>query len=226
MIFYDFDLFAPSPWVVWMFAQEKKIAFERHVLDLLTRENRKAPFIDEVNPMGELPAIVLDDGTPLTEITAICEYLEEIQPDPPLIGSTPLERAETRMWVRRIDQKIADPLGEGFSTEEGREFFEADKAAGLSVTKTVLPLEAAAVLKRRAQEKIIWISIYLEGRQWVCGDRFSLADIYLYCYLQFGEHHGQPIPGEAKWARSFFDRMVARPTAWHGSAGSLEREGA
>lgn len=222
MIFYDFDLFAPSPWVVWMFAAEKGIAFERRVLDLLSRENRREPFITQVNPLGELPAIVTDDGVALTEITAICEYLEELEPEPPLIGSTPLERAETRMWVRRIDQKIADPLGEGFSTEEGRAFFEADKASGIPVTKTVLPLEAATVLKARAREKIVWLSQYLDGRQWVCGDRFSLADIYLYCYLQFGEHHGQPIPPNATWARGFFERMVARPTAWHGEAGSLE----
>ncbi|RVQ64598.1 glutathione S-transferase family protein [Croceicoccus ponticola] len=222
MIFYDFDLFAPSPWVVWMFAQEKGIKFERKVIDLLARENRRAPFITDVNPLGELPAIVLDDGTALTEITAICEYLEDIQPDPPLIGSTPLERVETRMWVRRIDQKIAEPLGEGFSTEEGREFFESDKANGLQVTKTVLPAEAAPVLKAKAREKIVWISDFLKGRQWVCGDRFSLADIFLYCYLQFGEHHGQPIPEEAGWARDFFDRMKSRPTAWQGEAGSLD----
>lgn len=222
MIFYDFDLFAPSPWVVWMFAAEKGISLERRVVDLLSRENRKAPFITEVNPLGELPAIVTDEGVTITEIVPICEFLDELKPDPPLIGANPLERAETRMWVRRIDQKIAEPLGEGFSTEEGREFFEADKANGLTVTKTVLPLEAAAVLKARAREKIIWLSEQLAGRQWVCGDRFTLADIYLYCYLQFGEHHGQPIPEEATWARDFFERMVARPTAWQGEAGSLE----
>jgi glutathione S-transferase len=222
MIFYDFDLFAPSPWVVWMFAQEKGIRFERRVIDLLSRENRRPPFITEVNPLGELPAIVLDDGTPLTEITAICEYLEDIQPDPPLIGATALEKAETRMWVRRIDQKIAEPMGEGFSTDEGRAFFEADRANGLTVTKAVLPADAAPVLKAKARAKIIWLDGQLAGREWVCGSRFSLADIFLYCYLQFGEHHGQPIPDEAGWARDFFGRVRQRPTAWHGAAGSLD----
>lgn len=222
MIFYDFAVFAPSPYVVRMFAAEKGIALERRVLDLLARENRRAPFVTEVNPLGELPALVLDDGTALTEITPICEYLEDIRPDPPLIGATPLERAETRMWVRRIDQKIAEPMGEGFSTEEGRAFFEADAAQGLAVTKSMLPIEAAPVLKARARAKIIWLDAVLQGREWVCSDRFTLADIYLYCYLQFGEHHGQPIPPEAGWARDFFQRVRHRPTAWHGEAGSLD----
>jgi glutathione S-transferase len=222
MIFYDFDLFAPSPWVVWMFAQEKGIKFERKIIDLLARENRRAPFITEVNPLGELPAVVLDDGTALTEITPICEYLEEIYPETPLIGSTPLERAETRMWVRRIDQKIAEPMGEGFSADEGREFFEADRQHADLVTKSILPPDAGPALKAKAREKIVWLNGQMDGRQWVCGDRFSLADILLYCYLQFGEHQGQPIPQEALWMRDFFDRMLQRPTAWHGEGGSLE----
>jgi glutathione S-transferase len=222
MIFYDFGMFAPSPWIVWMFALEKGIHFERRLLDLVSRENRREPFLSTVNPLGELPAIVLDDGTPLTEITAICEYLEEIQPEPPLIGSTPIERAETRMWVRRIDQKIAEPMGEGFSTDEGRLFFEADAQNGLSITKSVLPAEAAPVLKKKARDKILWLDTQMAGRTWVCGDRFTLADIWLYCYLQFGEHHGQPIPAEASWALDFFERMKARPTAWQGGAGSLD----
>lgn len=222
MIFYDFDLFAPSPWVVWIFAQEKKLHMERRVLDLLARENRRKPFTSQISPLGELPAIVLDDGTIITEITAICEYLEEIYPDPPLIGSTPLERAETRMWLRRIDQKIAEPMGEGFSAEEGRPFFEADsKDAGL-ITKTILPPAAAAVLKQKAQRMIVWLCAELDGREWVCGSRFTLADIFLYCFLQFGENHGQPIPHGADWARDFFNRVKQRPSAWHGSAGSLQ----
>lgn len=222
MIFYDFDVFAPSPYVVWMFAQEKGITFERRVIDLLARENRRAPFVTDINPLGELPAIVLDDGTALTEITAICEYLEDIRPDPPLIGATPLERAETRMWVRRIDQKIAEPMGEGFSTDQGRAFFEADAANGLPVTKTMLPASAAPVLKSKARDKIKWLDGQMTGREWVCGSRFTLADIFLYCYLQFGEHHGQPIPGQAGWINDFFQRMKSRPTAWQGEAGSLD----
>lgn len=222
MIFYDFDLFAPSPWIVWIFANEKGIEMERRIVDLLSRENRREPFTANVSPFGELPAIVLDDGTAITEITAICEYLEEIHPEPSLIGTTPVERAQTRMWVRRIEQKIAEPMGEGFSTEEGREFFQKDAAMQGVMTKKVLPLEAAAVLKERAREKMIWFDRVFQNGEWVCGSRFTLADIYLYCFLQFGENHGQPIPDEAPRLRDFFLRIKARPTAWEGVPGSLD----
>ena len=222
MIFYDFDLFAPSPWIVWIFANEKGIEMERKIVDLLSRENRREPFISKVSPFGELPAIELDDGTAITEITAICEYLEETYPEPPLIGTTPKERAQTRMWVRRIEQKIAEPMGEGFSAEEGREFFEKDAATDGVFVKKVLPLEAAKVLKERARDKMLWFDRLFVNADWVCGQRFTLADIYLYCFLQFGENHGQPIPESAPALRGFFNRMKARPTAWEGEPGSLE----
>ena len=62
MIFYDFDLFAPNPWIAWIFAQEKGLSLERRMVDLFTRENRREPFISEINPLGELPALQLDDG--------------------------------------------------------------------------------------------------------------------------------------------------------------------
>jgi glutathione S-transferase len=126
------------------------------------------------------------------------------------------------MWVRRIEQKIAEPMGEGFSAEEGREFFEKDRTLDGVFTKTVLPLEAAAVLKRRAREKMIWFDRLFADDGWVCGPRFTLADIYLYCFLQFGENHDQLIPPEAPALRRFFDRMKSRPTAWVGVPGSLD----
>lgn len=222
MIFYDFDLFAPNPWIAWIFAQEKGIALERRFIDLFTRENRREPFISRINPLGELPALELDDGTAITEVPAICEYFEDIQPEPPLIGSTPEERAETRMWVRRIDQNIAWPMGEGFSTEEGRAFFEGDKEIDGAVVKSLLPLEAAAVLKAKSRYKMLWLDGVMRGREYVCGSRYTLADIYLYCFLQFGENHGQPIPDEAEWLKDFFRRMKERPHAWHGTPSSLD----
>ena len=223
MKFYDFDVFAPNPWTAWIFAQEKCIKLERVVVDLLARENRKEPFLSSVNPMGELPALQLDDGRVITEVTAICEFLEELQPNPPLIGTTAYERAETRQWVRRIDQRVAEPMGEGFSMDEGRAFFEADyQKDGVRMLKSMLPEGSGAALKAKARRHLVWLDGQMQGRSWVCGERFSLADIFLYCFLQFGENHGQPIPAECGWVRAFFARFKARPTAWHGNPGSLD----
>ena len=55
----------------------------------------------------------------ISEITAICEYLEDKFPAKPMIGSTPEEKAETRMWTRRIDLNICEPLANGFRYSEG-----------------------------------------------------------------------------------------------------------
>jgi len=216
MIFYDFDIFAPSPWTVTIFAAEKGIPLERRSVDLLGRENRREPFLSTINPMGELPALKLADGKVITEVTAICEYLEELQPLPALIGNTSWERAQTRMWVRRIDQRIAEPMGEGFSMEEGRQFFEADYHKSGVATKSMLPADAAPALKAKCRRHLLWLNALMPGNTWICGDRFSLADIFLYCFLQFGENHCQPIPEECGWTRDFFVRMKARPTAWQG----------
>src|SRR3546814_3470703 len=79
-------------------------------VDLRGGENRRAPYNVDVNPAGQTPALELDDGSILSEITAICEYLDEKYPEPTLIGSTPEERANTRMWTRRVDLKICEPL--------------------------------------------------------------------------------------------------------------------
>ena len=222
MKFYDFDVFAPNPWAVWMCAQEKGIKLDLQVVELLARENRREPFLSKVNPMGELPALELDSGHVITEVGAICEYLEEVYPSPALIGRTSLERADTRAWLRRIHQGIAEPMGDGFSMDEGRRFFEADHHKEGVYAKTMLPLEAAPALKQRAREKLSWLNARMQGRRWICGERFSVADIFLYCFLQFGENHGQPIPDECDWVKAFFVRMKARPTAWQGRPGSLD----
>lgn len=215
MIFYDFDVFAPNPWIVWIFAQEKGIPLERQVIDLFTRENRRAPFLTTVNPLGELPALRIGDRV-LTEVVPICEYLEEKFPDTPLIGATAEERADTRMWVRRIDQNIAFPMGEGFSVTDGRAFFLSDHDnPDIALRKIMLPEEAGAVLKEKCCSKMGWLDQQMQDQPYVCGDRYSLADITLYCFLQFGENHGQPIPPEYRWLTDFFARMKARPHAWH-----------
>ena len=74
--------------------------------------------------MGQMPTLELDDGCYLAEITAICEYLEEKNPTPPLIGSTPEQRAECRMWTRRVDLNICEPLANGYRFGEALKFFE------------------------------------------------------------------------------------------------------
>lgn len=193
----------PNPHVVRMFAAEKGLDLEKQEVDLMGGENRRAPYLEK-NPAGQLPCLELDDGTCLSEITAICEYLEEKHPSPALVGTTPEERAETRMWARRIDLNICENLANGFRFSDGLQIFK-DRI-------TTLP-EAAEGLKRIAQERLAWLDGLMDGKTYVCGERLTLADILLFCFLKFGSGVGQPLSPEHKNLAAWFERMGSRASA-------------
>ena len=81
------------------------------------------------NPSGQTPALELDDGVVLAEILPICEYLEEIHPNPNLIGTDAESGRVTRMWTRRVDLNICEPMANGFRFAEGLRLFEAGCAS-------------------------------------------------------------------------------------------------
>ena len=190
----------PNPAVVAMFLAEKGAEIPTEKVDLMAGENRQPPYVAK-NPAGQLPCLELDDGSHLAEITAICEYLDEKLPGPSLIGATPEERAATRMWVRRIDLNICEPMANGFRFAEGLPLFQ-------SRLRTIP--HAAGDLKELAQEKITWLDGLMTGKIWVAGERFTLADILLFCFLQFGASVGQPINPDNKNIAAWMERMQAR----------------
>ena len=193
----------PNPHVVRMFAAEKGIDLPMEDIDIMAGVNRESDYLAK-NPAGGAPCLQLDNGDYLSEITAICEYLEEKYPDTPLIGTTAEERAETRMWARRVDLYINENLASGFRFAEGLPLFK-DRM-------TTLP-EAAEGLKGIAQEKITWLDGLIEGREFIAGDRLTLADILLYCFLSFGTSAGQPLNENNKNIAAWYERMAARPSA-------------
>ena len=192
----------PNPQVVRTFAAEKGIVLQTEAIDIMKGENRQAAYLQK-NPAGGSPCLELDNGMYLSEITAICEYLEEKFPAKPLIGSTPEERAETRMWTRRIDLNICEPLANGFRYSEGLPLFKT--------RMTTLP-DAAEGLKGIAQEKITWIDGLIAGKTFICGTRLTLADILLYSFLSFGTQVGQPLNPKNQNIKAWYDRMAARPS--------------
>ncbi|WP_411341444.1 glutathione S-transferase family protein [Sphingopyxis sp. J-6] len=199
-----YNSIGPNPRVVKLFMAEKGIEIPEVIIDLRGGENRRAPYNVEVNPAGQTPALALDDGSILTEITAICEYLEERFPETPLIGSTAEERANTRMWTRRVDIKICEPLTNGFRYAEGLPLFETRMRC--------LP-EAAAGLKAIAQDGIAWLDPLIAGRDFIAGDRLSLADLLLFAFLDFGVSVGQPVDPAFANVNGWYERMKARPSA-------------
>ncbi|OHB27242.1 MAG: glutathione S-transferase [Phenylobacterium sp. RIFCSPHIGHO2_01_FULL_69_31] len=191
----------PNPRVVKMFLAEKGLDVERIEVDLRGGENRREPYL-AVNPAGQTPALVLESGAALTEITAICEYLEEVTPNPPLIGTNAEERALTRMWVRRVDLKVCEPMANGFRFAEGLPMFESRMRC--------LP-EAAPGLKAVAQDGIAWLEENFQG-PWITGGRFTLADILLFSFLDFGGMVGQPLDPKYAKVGDWFARVKARPS--------------
>jgi glutathione S-transferase len=198
-----YNSIGPNPRVVKMFAAEKGLELSHVPVDLMAGENRQ-PAYGKVNPSQTLPALEVDEDQVIAEITAICEYLEELHPTPPLIGSTPMQRAETRMWTRRIDLGIVEPMTNGFRYSQGLRLFQNRIHC--------LP-EAADGLKAIAQEKLTWLDGHIAGREWIVGDRFTLADIVLYVFLEFGASVGQPLNPDNKNITAWFDRTKARPSA-------------
>jgi glutathione S-transferase len=192
----------PNPRVVKMFMAEKGIELDRIEVDLRSGENRQAAYL-AVNPAGQTPALQLDDGAFVTEITAICEYLEEVTPNPPLIGTNAEERAATRMWTRRVDLKICEPMANGFRFGEGLPMFESRMRC--------LP-EASPGLKAIAQDGIAWLDDNFQG-PWIAGGRFTLADILLFAFLDFGGMVGQPLDPKYAKVGDWFQRVRARPSA-------------
>jgi len=198
-----YNSIGPNPQVVRMFAAERGISLDSTEVDIMGGENRQAPYLDK-NPSGQLPCLELDDGSYLSEVTAICEYLDEIGPGDSLIGDSAEARANTRMWTRRVDLGICEPLANGFRFSEGLELFK---------NRMVVRPEAADGLKAIAQDRLSWLDNQLEGREFIAGDRLSLADILLFCVLGFGTNVGQPLNPENNNVSAWFERMKSRPSA-------------
>lgn len=193
----------PNPRVVRLFMAEKGIEIPLVVVDIMSAENRGAEHTAR-NPAGQLPTLELDDGAMLAEITAICEYLEEKYPTPALIGATPEERANVRMWTRRVDLNICEPMTNGFRYAEGLGLFK-DRLHCIPA--------AADDLKKIARDKLTWIDGLIAGRDFIAGAKISMADLLLFAFLDFGAQVGQPLDPANKNLTAWFARMKARPSA-------------
>lgn len=192
----------PNPRVVRLFMAEKGIEIPMTVVDIMKAENR-APEHVARNPAGQLPTLELDNGAMLSEITAICEYLEEKFPTPVLIGATPEERATTRMWTRRVDIAIVEPMTNGFRFAEGLPLFK-DRVHCIP--------QAADDLKKIARDKLSWLDGLMAGREFIAGPKLTLADILLFAFLEFGAQVGQPLDPANGNLAAWYARIAARPS--------------
>ena len=199
-----YDSIGPNPKLVRMFAAEKGFSFPQvEKVDIMAGANRQPPYLSK-NPAGQMPALALDDGRVISETVAICEYLEEQKPKPALIGENAGDRAETRMWTRRVEWKVVQPLADGFRFGEGLKLFEN--------RIRVLP-EASNGLKAIARDGLAWLDGQIASRDWIVPNRFSLADIVLWSFLDFGGQVGQKLDPVNKNLIAWFERVKTRPSA-------------
>ena len=198
-----FDALSPAPRALRMYLLEKNLSIPLQTIDVFAGENRQQPFLAR-NPAGQTPALLLDNGRCLSESVAIMEYLDEMHPDPALIGTTPEERAETRQWQRRIELNITENIHNAYHYAEGLARFEP---------RIPVAPEAAAGLKRVAQDRIVWLDGMLEDDAFIAGDRFTIADIWLYVWLDFAGSVGQPFDPALPWIAPWFARIASRPAA-------------
>ena len=213
-----YDSFGPNPRAMRMFLAEKKLTIPIKDVDIMKAENRQAAY-NARNPGGQLPALELNNGHCLGETVAIWDYLEEKYPLPPLIGETPEERAETHQWQRRVELNITENIYNGFRFAEGLEMF-----------RNRLPCEpeAAPGLKRIAQTRLKWLDGLIDGRDYIVPNRFTTADIILYCCLDFAAGVGQTLDPSLSNLENWFKRIGNRPSvlaSLHSTAAKVRMKG-
>jgi glutathione S-transferase len=199
-----YDSIGPNPKMVRMFAAEKDFKFsETETVDIMAGANREEPYLSK-NPAGGMPAVELDGGQVVAETIAICELIEEEKPSPALIGSSAAERAEARMWLRRVEWKIIQPMTDAFRNGPGIQLF----ASRFRTDASVSPFFASV-----AQDGYEWLDKQLAGRTTIVPGRFSIADVALYSIAEFGVSVGQGIDPALKNVSAWFDAVKERPSA-------------
>ena len=201
MLFYDSANPAPNPRRVRIFSAEKNISLPSKEVSIVQRE-QKSPEFMALNPRGQTPALELDDGTVIAESVAICRFLEALHPDPPLFGSGPVEIGLVEMWSRRVEMILMAPVSQVWV--HTHRFTAALPGRNADWGEANRP---------RTEEAFEFFDRSLEGREFLAGERYTMADILLLTTVDFanfvGCGPGQDFVALTKW----HERVSARPSA-------------
>lgn len=199
---------APNPRRVQIFLAEKGIEIDTIEVDVMGGENLR-PDYQAINPRGIVPTLVFDDGSVLDESSAICRYFEETHPEPPLYGTDAKSKAEIEAWIRRIDLDCYYP-GTNI-LRNSNPAFENRAIAGLDNTPQIPALVERG--KRRVEAFYTQFNDHLNGREFIVGDQFTMADIMGLCTIDFlNLYTGYAIPGELTSLSDWHSRVSARPS--------------
>lgn len=200
MKLYDSPM-APNPRRVKIFLAEKGLEVPTESVDIAKGENRKAEYLEK-NPLGGVPVLELDDGTCLSESVAICRYFEELHAEPALFGSDAKERALVEMWNRRMEFEIFLPIAQTFRNTH--EFFKG---------KIEQVPEWGEVCRRTAEKRMQWLDEVLASREYVAGERFTIADITALVGIDFGRVSKIKVQPEQKHLQRWHEAVSSRASA-------------
>lgn len=207
MIFYDCST-APNPRRARMFIAEKGLEIETRDISIARGEQLSQEFLG-VNPRGTIPVLVTDDGTVLAENLGIAAYLEAAFPEPPLMGVTPEEKGLVMMWNAIVEQQGGMPIAEVLRNTNPH-------MKGRAIPGP-LDFEQIPELAERGRARVGFFFDQLEERlqhsPWLAGERFSLADITGFVFVDFARVIRTRIPEGNSATLDWFDRIKARPSA-------------
>jgi glutathione S-transferase len=192
---------APNPRRVQIFMAEKGVEVERIQLDL-NRHEHQSPQFTAINPMQRVPVLVLADGTAIAETIAICRYLEEIAPEPPLMGKGAAGKAMSEMWQRRVEFGWLLPVGMAFRhLHPGGAVLEQPQIG-----------QWGEVNQGRAVEFMEFLDRELASRRFIAGEDFSVADITAIVSCQFMKPARIAFPENLAHLKRWRDEVAARPS--------------
>ncbi len=173
-------------------------------------KNENRDLTKNPNPLGEVPCLILRDGTALSESTTICKYLDEVHGASSLIGLTAYDRAMTDMWIRRIEAKVEVPIGEAFRSGPMLKFFESRRPGWIQP-------EIVSPARKQGQAGLRWLEGVLSsggGRPFLCGERLSLADLRFFFNVGFylKSDPDQSLPDDCTHVAAYMARIAARPS--------------
>jgi len=193
---------APNPRRARIFLAEKGITVPTEQVDIMTMQQR-TPEYTAINPLQRLPALVLDDGTILTESIAICRYFEMLHPDPPLFGVGPKDAAIVEMWNRRAEINFLANVATVF-----RHTHPAMKE---------LEVPQVAAWAEANRPRVTWflemVDRELATREFIAGDRYTVADITMQVAVDFMKPGRLVMPEAATNVKRWHATVSARPSA-------------
>jgi len=193
---------SPNARRVRIFIAEKGLDIPTEPVNMMTGENKTEGYLAK-NPLGKMPVLELDDGSCISESASICRYLEETHPNPPLMGTDALDRAQVDMWHRRMEFEFLNPMITIFvhtgEMWKGR--------------VTQIP-ELAEVTGANMQASMEWLDKELESKEFIAGDTYTIADITAQCAFVMGKAAlGIRVPESLGNLNDWWQRVSSRPTA-------------